>query len=230
MPRIVRVIPNAVDAERYAAEAPAPHASGSAGARPWDGHPYTLAMGELKERKGHHVSLDAFCRVAPRHPELHHVLIGKRSGDAYERALLERVRAARLEGRVHLVGNVAEAEKVALVRGARAFVHTPVDAADGGFEGFGIAYLEAAAAGIPAIGTRGSGAEDAIEEGASGLLVAADAAAVAEGLERLLSDAALAERLGRGGRERARRASWEANARAVLALYEAVLAARREDA
>jgi phosphatidylinositol alpha-1,6-mannosyltransferase len=226
MPPVVRVIPNAVDAERYAGP---PSGAAPRAGRAWDGKPYTLAMGELKERKGHHLSLEAFCRVAPRHPELHHVLIGKRSGDAYERGLLERVRAAGLEGRVHFLGNVPEAEKVALVRGATALVHTPVDAADGGFEGFGIVYLEAGAAGVPSLGTRGSGAEDALEDGVSGLLVAPEAGAVAAGLERLLADPALARRLGAGGRARAARASWEENARAVLALYELALA-RREKA
>ena len=45
--------------------------------------------------------------------------------------------------------------------------HTP----DGDFEGFGIAILEAAYLGVPAIGSKGTGIEDAIFHGKSGLLV-----------------------------------------------------------
>ena len=40
------------------------------------------------------------------------------------------------------------------------------------FEGFGLTLLEASAAGLPVIGTRDCGAEDAVIEGETGLLVA----------------------------------------------------------
>jgi glycosyltransferase involved in cell wall biosynthesis len=214
--RHLRVIPNAVDAAKYAA-APA------LGPRPWHSHPFTLSIGELKERKGHHLAIGAFARVAPRHPGLHHYVVGKRSGDAYEEGLLRVLREARLEDRVHFLGNVEEVEKVDLLRRARLLLHTPVTSADGGFEGFGIVYLEAAASGIPSIGTTGSGAVDAVVDGETGLLVEPREDSVAASLERLLSDPALAKKLGEAGRLRAQASSWEANARSVLALYDTVL-------
>lgn len=213
----LHVIPNAVNAEHFAH----PRAIG---ARPWHAHPFTLAIGELKERKGHHVSLGAFCRVAKAHPELHHYVVGKPSGDAYEARLHQLVRESDLGARVHFLGNISEDEKVDLLQRCQIFVHTPVDSADGGFEGFGIVYLEASACGRPVIGTRGSGAEDALREGETGLLVAQEVSSAAEALERLLADPALAARLGDGGRAFARRSSWEDNARRVLALYREALA------
>lgn len=212
----VHVIPNAVSAAHYARPRPAPQ-------RPWSGKPFTLAIGEVKERKGHHLSLAAFCAVAPRHPDLHHVLVGHAMGDEYERSLRELARSSGVEGRVHFVGNVDEDEKVALLQNARVFLHTPVDAADGGFEGFGIVYLEAAACGTPSIGTKNSGAEDAIVDGVSGLLVAPDAASASAALERILGDAALCARLAAGAREHAGRSSWDDNAQAVLRVYAAVM-------
>ncbi len=212
----LHVIPNAVDAARYRERA-------DRGARPWHAHPYTLAMGELKERKGHHLSLAAFCAVAPRHPGLHHYIVGKPSGDAYEAALRELVAAADLGARVHFLGNIDEADKVDLLQRARVFVHTPVTSKDGGFEGFGIVYLEAAACGVPSIGTRDSGAEDAVLDGVSGLLVAQEVGAVAAALERLLGEAGLHARLAAGGLEHAQRSSWTDNARRVLALYRSAL-------
>jgi len=212
----LHVIPNAVNAEHFAV----PRAIG---ARPWQAHPFTLAIGELKERKGHHVSLAAFCRVAARHPELHHYLVGKPSGDEYEARLRRLVEQAGLTPRVHFLGNVSEDEKVDLLQRTRVFVHTPVDSADGGFEGFGIVYLEASACGRPVIGTRGSGAEDAVRDGETGLLVGQNVEEAAAALERLISDSPLCERLGAPGRLHAQHSSWTENAKRVLELYRAAL-------
>src|SRR5262249_9747915 len=125
---ILRVIPNAVEAAAFAAPS-------AIGARPWHGQAFTLSIGELKERKGHHLSLQAFARAAARHPELHHYVVGKGSADAYEARLREMVRAAGLDERVHFLGNVTEAEKIDLLQRARLFLLAPVTAADGGFEG-----------------------------------------------------------------------------------------------
>ncbi|MFT5049093.1 MAG: phosphatidylinositol alpha-1,6-mannosyltransferase [Chlamydiales bacterium] len=208
----VEVIPNAVAAEAYVAPR-------EIGARPWHGHPFTLGIGEVKERKGHHLALEAWCRVAVSHPELQHYIVGKRSADEYEQRLLAMVREAGLEERVHFLGNITEDEKIDLLQRALIFLHTPITAADGGFEGFGIVYLEAAAAGTPAIGTLDSGAEDAIVDGETGRLVEQQAHAVQAALRELLEDPVLRERRGAAGRAHARSCSWDENARRVLAVY-----------
>jgi phosphatidylinositol alpha-1,6-mannosyltransferase len=152
-----------------------------------------------------------------------HYLVGKGTGDEYAAARHRSIAAAALTGRVRFHGNVSESEKIDLLRRARVFLHTPVTAPDGGFEGFGIVYLEAAASGVPAIGTLGSGAEDALAGGRTGCLVAPRAEEVAAALERLLGDEALRARMGAAGLELARRSSWDDNARRVLALYDEVL-------
>ncbi len=214
-PRLIAV-PNAVDAAHYAQPR-------RIGQRPWHDVPFVLTIGELKERKGVHVALEAFCGLAQRYPELQHFVVGRGGGDDYHRSLIETARAAGLAERVHFVGNVSEDEKVDLLQRAEVFVHAPVTAADGGFEGFGIVYLEAAASATPAVGTTGCGAEDAIVDGETGFLVAPEAGAVGAALERLLEDEALRRRLGQGGRAHAQASSWEDNARRVLALYDEVL-------
>lgn len=221
-PRKLHVIPNCVDAATYAR----PRTEVAEGSCEWHGRRYTLAMGELKERKGHHVSVGAFLRVAPRFPDLHHYVVGKRSGDAYERAILERVAAAGCGERVHFLGNVDEARKIDLFQRAYAFVHTPVTAVDGGFEGFGIVYLEASASGIPCIGTLDSGAEDAIVDERTGMLVPQREEDAAAALARLLEDPALRARMGAAGRAHAAAQTWELNARAVLSIYRDALATR----
>jgi len=214
----VQVIPNAVAAEHYLQprelEAPA-----------WRAHPFTLGIGEVKERKGHHLALEAWCRVARSRPELHHYIVGKRSADEYEQRLLAMVRSAGVEERVHFLGNITEDEKIDLLQRALVFLHTPITAADGGFEGFGIVYLEASAAGTPAIGTLDSGAEDAIVDGETGRLVEQNVDAVEASLAEFLDDGALRERTGAAGRSHARACSWDDNARRVLEIYREVLKA-----
>jgi len=216
-PQRIEVLPNAVRAEHY--EAPR-----EIGPRPWHGVRFTLGIGETKERKGHHLALEAWCQVAALHPDLHHFIVGKRSGDAYEARLAEIVRAAGVGERVHFLGNVEEDEKVDLLQRAQVFVHTPVTSADGGFEGFGIVYLEASAAGTACLGTRDCGAEDAIVDGTTGRLVEPEVRAVAAALAEMLADDADRERMGRAGREHARACSWAANARRVLEIYREVSA------
>lgn len=216
----VCVVPNAVDAARYERSPVLDEP------RPWHGVPFTLSIGELKERKGLHLALEAWARVARERPDLRHFVVGKRSGDAYEDRLHALVRAAGLTERVTFLGNVEEAEKTDLLQRALAFVHTPVTAEDGGFEGFGIVYLEAAASGTPSVGTLGSGAEDAIVDGRTGFLVAQRADDVAAALARLVDDDVLRRRLGDEARAHARASSWDDNARRVLELYRAALARR----
>jgi phosphatidylinositol alpha-1,6-mannosyltransferase len=212
----LHVIPNAVDAEHYAAPR-------EVGAKPWHGLDYTLAIGELKERKGHHVSLEAFARVAARHPTLQHFVIGKHSDLDYKRTLDELVARYGVAERVHWLGNVTEDEKIDLLQRARVFVHTPVTSKDGGFEGFGIVYLEAAACGVACLGTRDSGAEDAVVDGENGLLAQPNVDSVEHALERLVAEPELARRFGAAGRAHAARSSWKENAERVWRIYEEAL-------
>lgn len=216
----LRIVPNAVDAAKYGVPA-------QVEPRPWHGQRFTLSIGELKERKGHHLALESWVRVAAKRPDLHHYVVGRGAGDEYERSLKAIVESAGLASRVHFLGNVTEAEKVDLLQRAQLFLHVPVLAKDGGFEGFGIVYLEASAAGIPCIGTLGCGAEDALVDGKTGFLVEPNAQAVETALARILDDENLRQQLGAEGARHAGRTTWHENARVVLALYDEVLRRRK---
>ncbi len=210
------VIPNAVDAAHYRGER-------SIGVKAWHGVRYTLAIGELKERKGHHVSIGAFAKLAAQRPELHHFVIGKLSDADYHARLVELARSAGVESRLHFLGNVDEDEKIDCLQRAALFVHTPVTSKDGGFEGFGIVYLEAAACGVPCVGTRESGAEDAVLDGANGILCAPNIDDAARAIERILDDRELARRMGEQGRSHAESSSWSDNAKRVLEIYRRLI-------
>jgi len=211
--RKVSVVPNCVAAERYLEPRELPD-------KPWAKSPFTLAIGEVKERKGHHLWLGAWIRLASDFPEWQHYVVGRLAGDDYQLRLEQDIADAGLTGRIHFLGNVREEEKIDLLQRAEVFVHTPVTAADGGFEGFGIVYLEASAAGTACLGTNDSGAEDAIVDGETGLLVDQSPVAIEAGLRRLMGDAKLRARFGVQGRERALSMTWQKNAQSVLQLYQ----------
>ncbi|MGN6558498.1 MAG: glycosyltransferase family 4 protein [Solirubrobacterales bacterium] len=81
-------------------------------------------------------------------------------------------------------------------------------------EPFGIAYLDAAQAGIPSIGTTIGGAADAIGDGGR-LVDPTDPDALVEAMMEL-AQPALAQQLGGHARERAKSFTWQAVARRVL--------------
>jgi len=215
-PERVLVVGNAVKAEHYAA-------ARAVGTREWHGRRYTLTIGEVKERKGHHLGLRAFVELARTHRDVHHYIVGNAVQDAYHQQLLRWSQEAGCADRVHFLGNVSEDEKVDLLQHASVFLHTPVTAKDGGFEGFGIVYLEAAACGVPAIGTLDCGAEDAIVHGVTGLLVEQTVDSVRHALERLLTDEPVRKQLGLAALAHAQQSSWLDNAERVAALYRTAL-------
>ncbi len=212
----VSVIPNAVDAEHYKAVR-------EVGEQAWHGKRFTLGIGELKERKGHHLAVAAWSRVAQDQTDLHHFIVGRRMGDAYEAGILESAREAGVADRLHFLGNISEDEKIDLLQRAEVFVHTPVTADDGGFEGFGIVYLEASASGTAVIGSRDCGAEDAIVDGSTGFLAHQNVADIESKLRTILGDRELREGMREAGRRHAAKSVWKDNARAVRELYKGAL-------
>ncbi len=72
-------------------------------------------------------------------------------------------------------------------------------------EGFGIVFLEAAAAGVPSVAGDSGGAAEAVVDGETGLVVRRpeDAGELASAIGRLLDDPELARRQGAAARRRA---------------------------
>jgi len=108
-------------------------------------------------------------------------------------------------GKVRLELNIEEARKGELLAGCLFF------ASPSRFEGFGIAALEANAAGCAVLATDTDGFRDSLALGETALAVPVeDPEALRAGLLRLASDAPFREALGLAGRERARAFSWDA--------------------
>jgi radical SAM protein with 4Fe4S-binding SPASM domain len=240
-PSRTRVVPNGVDAAFFSPASPASPASpgppdagsqGGPGALPhrreaWGPGPVVLTVSRLAPRKGHATVVRALPLLVERFPDIRYVFTG--SGEALLGELLALARSLGVEGHLAPIGVVPDAALPALYRAAHAFALVP-DANDDDVEGFGIALLEAAACGLPSVGSRTGGVPEAIDDGKTGLVVPpGDAGATARALADLLGDPARAAALGEQARRRACAGfSWAAAAGAFADAFELALSHARE--
>ncbi|MCL1981895.1 MAG: glycosyltransferase, partial [Clostridiales bacterium] len=124
-------------------------------------------------------------------------------GDGEERDALQ-AKARRLGVGVEFKGNVPHEQLPQLL--AKSTVCTLVSH----FEGHPKALIEYMARGCPVLATNVPGINTVVTDGVSGLLCATDAASIRRGLKKLLGNPALRERLGRQGREEAKKYSLDA--------------------
>jgi phosphatidyl-myo-inositol dimannoside synthase len=160
-----------------------------------------LALSRLVPRKGFDVVIEAAARLAPRHPSL---LVAV-AGSGRDRDRLERL-ARRSGAPVHFLGRVADDLMPSLYGCVDLFTMLCRNRWLGlEQEGFGIVFLEAAAAGVPQVAGRSGGADEAVAHGMTGLVVdrPADPDAVAVAIDHLLSDADLRADMAHRGRRRA---------------------------
>ncbi len=186
-----------------------------------DGELVILSVGRLQRRKGHDLMLRALAQWTEHDPAVRYLI----AGDGPHRATLEAdVQTLGLRDRVVFLGAVAENALPELYAASDVFaMPNRQDGVD--FEGFGIVFLEAAAAGRATIGGRSGGVPEAIEDGVTGLLVeGTDATELAAALRRL-ANADVRNAMGRAGRERVLRAfTWEHGARRVAEVHERLTA------
>ncbi|HVH04949.1 MAG TPA: glycosyltransferase [Myxococcota bacterium] len=178
-----------------------------------------LMVGRLVEKKGHGDALAALARL-------------RQSGRAAELAIVgvgpaeDAIRAeARRRGVAEHVTLYAPMERSVLrerLAAADVFVHCSVRAADGDVEGIPNVVVEAAATGLPVVGTRHGGIVEVVEDGKSGLLVGErEPEALAAALARLAAEPGRRLEMGRAAAARARAAF---DLRAQVAAHEALYA------
>lgn len=130
-----------------------------------------ITVGNVTERKGQHNVVKALPELLKTYPDLEYHLVGL---PTEKDSLVALANSLNVGNRLHFHGRVSDEEKVSLLRDSSIFIMLSERTLKGDVEGFGIAILEANAMGIPAIGSQGTGIEDAISSGVSGALVDAN--------------------------------------------------------
>jgi len=160
---------------------------------------WLLTVAPLAPSKGIDTVLQALAASGGELADLRYAVVGSGSELAPLKALAKKLGLAQ---RVRFLTDVPDADLPALYNLATAYVglsrQTGLDV-----EGFGIAFAEASACGLPVIGARSGGIPDVVADGETGLLVNAEQRdEVVAAIGKLLKDAKLAARLGREGRAR----------------------------
>jgi glycosyltransferase involved in cell wall biosynthesis len=168
-----------------------------------------LYAGRLTREKGLDLLADAFLRAREQDPRLHLCLAG---GGPEEEAL-----RGRLGDAATFLGWL-EGEDL-----ARAYASADVFLFASRTDTFGQVVLEAQASGLPVVAVAEGGPTELIVHGQSGLLVQADADALARALGEACRRPALRQRLAAGGLEAVRDRSWE---RALAQLADGYARAR----
>jgi phosphatidylinositol alpha-1,6-mannosyltransferase len=184
--------------------------------------PTIISVGEVKPRKGYHVSLAAFARVKDQFPSARYLIVGRIDQENYYNQLQQFITDHQLRD-VEFLGVVSDEKLQQYYQQASVFLLAPQQEGFY-FEGFGFVYLEAGAHGLPVVGARAGGVPDAVVEGVTGFLADPnDVDGIAQALLRLLTDTGLARQMGRANREWAETLTWERYAQDQYQVYQACL-------
>ena len=155
-----------------------------------------VSVGNVRPAKAYDVLIDAAARLTERHPDLHFVVAGHIKQSLMQQ-LEARMSARGVADRMHFIGFVDDTP--AILSDADLFVLSSSS------EGFSISTIEALASGLPAVVTRCGGPEEIVTPGEDALMVPpGDPAALAEGIDQILSQPDLRQSLAANGRNTAR--------------------------
>lgn len=175
-----------------------------------------VTVAHLQSRKRHAVVLHA---IAEMDPELRpsYVIIGDGPGREQLKALAERLG---LQGKVRFLGQLPHSEALREAWRCHLYVMPSVE------EPFGVAYVEAMAGGLPAVGARGEGGPEDIARAGGGMLLvdSDDHRALARLLESLVADSDQLSKLGQAARSTVERHfTWAHCGKATVEAYRAAM-------
>ena len=182
-----------------------------------DPQPSLVTIGHLVARKRHADVLKALAVLSPSHPTLRYAIVG----DGPERIALEGL-AARLgvRERIDFYGQLPHEEAIAVARRCTLFAMPSTE------EAFGVAYIEAMAGGVPAIGCRGEPGPEEIAAAGDGFVLVppGDIERLTQRIDELLSDPGRLREASMRARETvASNFSWRRCGEQTVAAYEQAL-------
>lgn len=161
--------------------------------------PLLLSVGRLRAKKGLDTLVDACALLRGRGLAFRCEIVGYGEEQA---ALQQRIDGLGLSAQVRLTGKLAREQVIERYAQAAVYLQPSRIAADGDRDGIPNVLLEAMSMSLPVVASAVSGIPELVQHEVNGLLAAPDdAAALADAVQRLLADPALAASLGRAARE-----------------------------
>ncbi len=176
---------------------------------------YLLYPAVSHPHKRHADAVEAFALLADRFADLRLVFTGSPGAAAPDVA--ERIENSGFGGRIDVLGRVPAQQLETLLSGASALIFPSI------YEGFGNPVIEAMAHGVPVVAADATALPE-VAGGAAVLVEPRSPRALADGIERVLSDASLVGRMVASGRERVKDFTAEVAGRALLGAYGEALA------
>jgi phosphatidylinositol alpha-1,6-mannosyltransferase len=165
--------------------------------------PVLISLARLEPRKGLDLALGIMPALLARYPRLLYIIAGEGS----QRTRLE-LAASGFEDHVLFCGRLAEPLKSAYLQASDVFLLPGTSAGDD-IEGFGMAYIEAASHGLPAIAGRSGGAVEAVLHEQTGIVCnARNKDELLTAVSGLLDNPERRRQLGENARERSEQFLW----------------------
>lgn len=216
----VEVIPNGADGDRFAPD-PVRRERFRRAHGLGDG-PVLVTVGNVTRRKGQHLVVEALPQLVARFTDLTYALVGRPTDAGALRSRAEQLGVA---GHLRILGQLDTDEVTDAHAAADVFAMTSTSTPEGDVEGYGIAVVEAALSGAPAVVTEGTGAEEAVVDGETGLAVHGDPESIADAIGSLLEDPERRRRMGQAAEHRARaEGTWAHRARRYGEVLDGVAA------
>lgn len=223
-PRSEIIVPNGADDARFNVLPPHQVAAARRALNIAPGR-LLMTVGNVTERKGQDVVIRALPRILEKFPDTHYLIAGLPTKKKEFQQLADELGVA---GHVHFRGRVDATALAAYLNCCDVFVMTSRHTPGGDFEGYGIAVVEAALCGKPAVVSANSGLVEAIVEQQTGLAVPQeDESATAAAVISLLADDELRRRMGDDARRRAvGEQTWRRRGQEYDSLLKSLLAER----
>lgn len=181
--------------------------------------PMILTVGRLDPHKGHDIVLKAIKSLLEEFPRLTYLIVGTGPNEQY---LSQLIKEFKLNNHVKLLHEIPDDLLPSLYQTCDIFVMPSrhLQNRTDLIEGFGVAFLEAAACAKPAVGTYTGGIPEAVLDGQTGILVNPDSVEeLVKAIRRLLVDKSFAHLLGQNARKRVEKElNWELTAEKFLSL------------
>ena len=188
-PERLHIIPPGIEVEPFVDARPCPD---------WSDKWVILTVARLIARKGQDTVIRALPQLIPFVPQVHYLIAGSGPDEPYLRQLVNELGVSQ---HVTFVGRVTDAELPAYYQSCQVFAMLTRPGKDE-VEGFGISFLEAAAAAKPVVAGKAGGSADAVQQGVTGFLVdPLDVNAAAQALLTLAQDPPLCRQMGQAGQQ-----------------------------